>query len=437
MKQPLVGIGTVVVAPIALAASWSGGMPDLHGRSESAGAALLAVCLIAAVAGAYRFPVYVRHNTKVCLFTVPLYLMATCLDPPLAAAAAGLGILSGELLVRSRHGSLPCDIATHTGRWVVVALVGSHVAHTGWPATGSPSQALLLAATAVVLFAGDVLTAPLALAPICDEPVGRLILSCVRQGGLIEGGQYVVGLAVALAMQQQVWTFPLFGLPVVLIYLLSRPEIDPDAYQLLESLADSIDLRDPYSVGHSGRVVDVTAGILEELGRTGQEAALILAAARVHDVGKLEVPAHVLLTRGELTAEERALIVTHAERGAELLQRYPDFAHTLEMVRHHHERWDGTGYPDGLKGTEIPFGARIIAVAESFDAMTHDRAGRGALSVSQTAEILLDGRGRQWDPAIVDALLRSIDADCGLRRGAPADLALPETPEAIRSAVSA
>ena len=99
---------------------------------------------------------------------------------------------------------------------------------------------------------------------------------------------------------------------------------------------------------------------------------------------------------------------SHAERGADVLTRYHDFAGGAAIVRHHHESWDGAGYPHKLKGTDIPFGARVIAVADSYDAMTSDRPYRAGMNPGKAASILRDGRGRQWDPTIVDALVRSI-----------------------------
>ena len=99
---------------------------------------------------------------------------------------------------------------------------------------------------------------------------------------------------------------------------------------------------------------------------------------------------------------------SHAVRGAELLQRYANFTRGVAIGRHHHERWDGQGYPDRLSGTEIPLGARVVAVADSFDAMTSDRPYRKGIPVQQALDILRSGRGRQWDGAVVDAFLRSI-----------------------------
>jgi HD-GYP domain-containing protein (c-di-GMP phosphodiesterase class II) len=98
----------------------------------------------------------------------------------------------------------------------------------------------------------------------------------------------------------------------------------------------------------------------------------------------------------------------HPVKGAELLKRHRDFARGVALVRHHHESWDGTGYPDGLKGAEIPFGARVIAVADSYDAMTSDRPYRKGMPIARAAGILREGRGRQWDAAVVDAFLRTI-----------------------------
>jgi HD-GYP domain-containing protein (c-di-GMP phosphodiesterase class II) len=178
--------------------------------------------------------------------------------------------------------------------------------------------------------------------------------------------------------------------------------------QLLESMADTVDLRDPYTGGHSRRVTELSAGILRELRVQGPEAALILAAARVHDIGKIGIDDAVLKKPGPLTPEERAIMELHPEHGANLLRRYPDFERGVQIVLHHHESWDGTGYPHRLQREEIPFGSRVIAVTDSFDAMTSDRPYRRGMPAPRAAQILREGRGTQWDATLVDAFLRSI-----------------------------
>ena len=141
---------------------------------------------------------------------------------------------------------------------------------------------------------------------------------------------------------------------------------------------------------------------------SGPDCELILSAARVHDIGKIAIPDAILNKPGALTAAEFALMKTHPVRGTEVLAGYQDFTRGITIVRHHHEAWDGRGYPDGLKGLAIPFGARVLAVADGFDAMTSDRPYRPGMSVAKAAGILRQGRGLQWDPQVVDALLRCI-----------------------------
>jgi putative nucleotidyltransferase with HDIG domain len=199
-----------------------------------------------------------------------------------------------------------------------------------------------------------------------------------------------------------------------------QPEYICRACVLVESMADAVDLRDPYTGGHSRRVTEYSAAILRELGLHGPAVDLIVAAARVHDIGKIGTPDAILNKPGQLTPEERAVMEEHPITGATLLKRYQDFTRGVALVRHHHESWDGTGYPDRLKGTAIPFGARVIAVADSFDAMTSDRPYRAGMPVGKAAAILRAGRGQQWDAVLADALLRSATVrDLAAQRGEP------------------
>jgi putative nucleotidyltransferase with HDIG domain len=160
-----------------------------------------------------------------------------------------------------------------------------------------------------------------------------------------------------------------------------------------------------YTGSHSLRVAALSRSLLRELNVAGLEAATILAAARLHDIGKFGIPARIIGKPGPLSPAEKRLLDTHAERGGAWLDDYGHFARGADIVRHHHERWDGDGYPDRLQGLAIPRGARIIAVADSFDAMTNDRPYRASLAVDQAARALRAGRGQQWDPAVVDAFL--------------------------------
>ncbi len=410
MPQPLVAVAIGALAALSLGVSYwpSLQQPGGAARLESLPLLLCAVALLVCVVLAYKFPIHLRFQLKIYMSSVPLYLMAVLLPPPLAATLAGAGMLTGELMVQAERKNYPSDIATNVARWIPVALLSSLVAHG--PLDLGPAGVLALVAAAVVMQLGDLLTMPLLLGPMGGERPLRLLMPLLRDGGLAEAAQYLLGLLGALAAERTLWALGLLVLPTGLVWYafkLAR-EMHDSTRRMLEQMADTVDLRDPYTGGHSRRVTDYAAGILRELGLNGVEVDLIVTSARVHDIGKIGVPDAVLNKPGTLDAEERAIMETHAERGAELLRRHPGFTRGVEIVRHHHESWDGTGYPHRLVGTAIPFGARVLAVADSYDAMTSDRPYRTGMTPQKAAAILRAGRGRQWDAPLVDAFLRSV-----------------------------
>ena len=244
-------------------------------------------------------------------------------------------------------------------------------------------------------------------------PPRRVIAILLREVSLPEGAQYVLGILAALAAAQQTWSLVLWILPICIVYRSFKhaKEMHDGTSKLLESMADAVDLRDPYTGGHSRRVTEYSLRILHEMSVIGPEVDLIRSAARVHDIGKIGIPDQILNKPGRLTPEEKGIMDSHPARGAELLARYTDFARGMNIVRHHHERWDGQGYPDGLKGLDIPFGARVIAVADSFDAMTSDRPYRTGIPIDKAAQILREGRGHQWESIVIDAFLLYLEQE--------------------------
>jgi HD-GYP domain-containing protein (c-di-GMP phosphodiesterase class II) len=402
LPQPAVALVISLLALVSLGGAWlNSGLGGLE-----PGDLLLASLLASCIATSYLFPIHLARCHKVEMVTVSLYLMAVLLpSAPLASTGAGLGVLAGEMLLRRKRGNYYCDVATATSRWMIVVLAGSTFYH----AFGGHTV-LYLMGTAVVLWAGDVITGPLVIAPMTGERPIRFMLSNIQASALVEGVQYLLGMLGALAASVEVWSLGLLLPPTIMVYmaLKSVKEVQSSTRLILESMADTVDLRDPYTGGHSQRVAEMTARILRGMGLNGLEVDLIVSAARLHDIGKIGIPDHVLNKPGRLTPEEEAIMNTHPDRGAELLQRYPDFARGAEIIRYHHESWDGTGYPQGLKGSSIPFGARVIAVADSYDAMTSDRPYRNAMPQAKAVMILLDGRGKQWDAQVVDAFVQAI-----------------------------
>jgi len=172
----------------------------------------------------------------------------------------------------------------------------------------------------------------------------------------------------------------------------------------IEALAHAVDAKDGVTHEHIRRVQRRAVALAARLGvEDAQEIRAIEAAALLHDVGKLAIPEHILNKPGKLTPAEFERMKSHARVGAEILSEV-DFPYpVVPIVRHHHENWDGTGYPDGLKGTDIPIGARILAVVDCFDALTSHRPYRRALSVQETFEIIDARRGTMYDPTVVDA----------------------------------
>ena len=185
-------------------------------------------------------------------------------------------------------------------------------------------------------------------------------------------------------------------------------ELQQTNRELLELMVKSIEARDPYTSGHSRRVKQYAVQIARLLGLSTAEVEKIGTAALLHDVGKIyDKYAPILSKESRLTSEEWAIIKEHPADGANLIATMTRLRELVPAVRHHHENWDGTGYPEGLKGTEIPLASRVIMFADTIDAMTTVRPYRGPLQESDVRSEIVRCRGKQFDPEIADRLLTS------------------------------
>jgi diguanylate cyclase (GGDEF)-like protein/PAS domain S-box-containing protein len=178
-----------------------------------------------------------------------------------------------------------------------------------------------------------------------------------------------------------------------------------DGFAMLDALVTAVDNKDRYTRRHSEDVLRYSVAIAQVLGLPESEQRRLQVAALLHDVGKIGVPDRLLRLPGRLSSAEYEILKQHVATGALLAGAVPGLAGSVDAIRYHHERWDGGGYPDGLKEEQIPLAARILAVADSYSAMTMDRPYRKGLTTDAVREILQDGAGRQWDPACVRALL--------------------------------
>jgi putative nucleotidyltransferase with HDIG domain len=188
----------------------------------------------------------------------------------------------------------------------------------------------------------------------------------------------------------------------------------------IEALAMAVDAKDQITHGHIRRVQMYATELAKRLGVSDhQQLQAIEAAALLHDMGKLAIPEHILNKPGKLTPGEFEKMKQHANIGADLLSSIPFPYPVVPIVRHHHENWDGTGYPNKVAGTDIPLGARILSVVDCFDALTSDRPYRPRLSNEQAFEILRERRGSMYDPLVVDAFIRAHEeiAPAAIRAG--------------------
>jgi putative nucleotidyltransferase with HDIG domain len=235
------------------------------------------------------------------------------------------------------------------------------------------------------------------------------------------------------------WVYAVYGpmiasllwLPILGLRQLSSTnlELAQTNRELLELMVKSIEARDPYTSGHSRRVREYAVHIARLIGLNSSEVEKVGTAALLHDVGKIyDKYAPILLKEDRLTPQEWAIIKEHPNDGANLVATMTRLRELVPAVRHHHENWDGTGYPEGLKGEDIPLASRVIMFADTFDAMTTKRPYRGPMGEDEVRSELIRCRGRQFDPAITDRLLAS---DFWRTLFPPADR-VPRTPRFMR-----
>ncbi len=175
-------------------------------------------------------------------------------------------------------------------------------------------------------------------------------------------------------------------------------------------LADVVEMRDEYTGGHTQRVTNYSLLLAERLDLSGEDVDLIRTGTPLHDIGKVGIDDAILRKPDKLTPEEFDIMKTHTTKGAEFINKVPDLRPVLPIVRNHHERWDGRGYPDGLAGANIPHLARVVALADAFDAMTSDRPYRKGMPVEVAFAEIEKGKGKQFDPIFAAAFLEIKDA---------------------------
>jgi HD-GYP domain-containing protein (c-di-GMP phosphodiesterase class II) len=191
--------------------------------------------------------------------------------------------------------------------------------------------------------------------------------------------------------------------------IVSSP-VQLDSEQLIFALAAAAEARDPYTVSHAQRVASAALHLGTRLGLQESDLIALYHGGRIHDIGKIGVPGSILLKPGPLNADEERQMRAHPVIGETIVRPMPSAAKLLPIIRNHHERFDGGGYPDGLIGHKIPLLARIVSVCDAYDALASDRPYRTRRNSDETIETLMRGAGQQWDRELVSILLSELPA---------------------------
>jgi signal transduction histidine kinase len=258
--QPLLSAGTVVAALLILIAAWLSPLPGFT-DGLSLATAVAAICLAAAVVVTYQYPLHLRPRTKIYMASVPYYLLAAVVPPALAATAAGLAALAGELSVSKQRGTKAEGIATEVGRRAVIVLCGSMVAHAAQPGV---MHTVALVGAALVMEAGDIVSCPLILAALSGESPLHIVAAVTRDAAVVEGAQYLLGLLGAFAAELYLWAPALLVLPTALVYqaLKQAQELHAQAVRARRVAEDAVRVRDEFLIAASHDLRTPLTGVI-------------------------------------------------------------------------------------------------------------------------------------------------------------------------------
>lgn len=380
------------------------------------------------------YPVHMSPGETEFTISTAVEIAAVMLfSPAVVIAAVNFGTILAELRARRVYYKKLFNVGLVTVHFALLAGIYQfvHGSSTGIVESSQDVIALVVLAGANVLVTPSLLAIAISLATnsslrfIWSQNIGPAMWIDLSQAPV---GAFLAVMYKASPLSAFFIAIPLFALRHAYesINLLRRQTLDA-----LMALARILEERDEKTHEHSGLVAKNAEGIARVLGMPQGEIDILVRAAYLHDIGKIGMTNEILFKPTTLTAGEREMARQHVVIGSDLLRKFPAFDMGSLFVRHHHEYWDGSGYPDGLKGEAIPLGARIISVADAFQAMTEDRPYRRAVSEDAALQEIYDHAGTQFDPQVVLALFRSTGHPL------PAAIPLPE-PERVltRSQVS-
>ncbi len=400
-------VATGAALALALAASQHGW--DTSERFANGFIAILAVGLVAEISS-------VSVNVGSSVFSIAFipFLAATFLFPPFwAMTLGGLAVLLVETVVRRKP--LIKAVFNSSKEILTIGLAASAYRLLG----GEPSVQSGLNLAPLAIFGAGVVYAATNSLILCYAVSLAEGLDFIEAWQRIYGGSVLYDLfatPIPALLAYLYVHYQLLGVVIVTVPLFivrhiyaQNLRLEQSNREMLELMVNQVELVEPYTSGHSKRVSQYARALAREAGIHGKQVDQITTAALLHDVGKVyEEYAPLLRKQGMLTPEERALLETHPVRSAELVTTISSLRGPVELaIRHHHENYDGTGYPARLSGGRIPIGARIIMIADTLDAMTTDRPYRLAQPFERVVEELREFSGKQFDPNLVEIAIRS------------------------------
>jgi HD-GYP domain-containing protein (c-di-GMP phosphodiesterase class II) len=354
-------------------------------------------------------------SSSIAIYLAGLFI----LGPDLALPLVFLASLVSELLLRwggrrDAWATAIVPIAFNVGQAVVaVSFAGILLRVFGREALAmrTATDFALAVSAFVVYFTLNVSLVVGIIAATQRRPFLHLLLENLRAFFVQYTVLCVSAILLAVLRSISIWHVFLALFPLTLVHISFRSylKLQTQARSTFERISQLLDARDHYTAVHSSEVAELAVDVGREMGMPQGDLEQIDIAARVHDIGKVAIPDAILLKPGALSDEEWKLMKTHPVVSAQLIEGIEIYAAVVDAVRHEHERWDGSGYPDGLKGEEIPLISRIIAAADIYNALTTDRPYRKAFSPAEALRMIGEMRGTSIDPEIALLLVRVID----------------------------
>lgn len=377
-----------------------------------------------------------------------VYLASLLLyGPAFTLVVALVSIVPSELLQRKAFAKVAFNVGQYA---LTVGVSGTFLLFTGTnphsfgPLIGSPASVLALAGTVAAYFLMNTGLVSGVLACVTGAAFTDMWVQNIRDVVRQYAAMLNVGIMAAMLWTVSPFAVVLLALPLLVLQFAFRltDQLKHETLRALIGIAEMVDARDSYAYRHSMEVARYANLIATKLGLPLEDVEMINIAGMLHDIGKIGTPDRVLHKPGALEGDERSVMELHPSDGAKVLQYFALFRPGADLVLYHQEHFDGSGYPQGLAGEQIPLGARIIHVADAYQAMTSDRVYRKALPVEEAIRRLKASAGTHFDPAIVEAMLdvlRDQGSPVGGRQAAVAPVSEPakDAGETRRTAVTA